>query len=97
MDKSKVDPSKKWTQLIAAEKAPYLEKASLKPIRTKKVKTLKKDRSAFSFFMSAYLKRIREQCPDMHYHQCLSKSGKAWREMTDLEKAPYLALSLEDK
>ena len=57
----------------------------------------KKATTAYVFFNTSYVQKVRQENPDLKTADAFKQAGAKWGTMSEKEKAPYEKMSTDDK
>ena len=63
----------------------------------KKTNGIKRPKSSYIFFCSAYREQVKEDNPDMGAKEIMSELGKIWKELGEDDRQEFVVQALADK
>ena len=86
------------------DKTPYIEQAKKdraryedEMSRYEPPKRIKRPRSSYAFFMKDIREKISDEHPDKNPRELMADIAKAWKNISDADKAKYTKMAEEDK
>lgn len=92
-----------WRQLSPESRAPYVARAQLDKARFEEERSRwlagppKKSLNSYMMFAQEQRENVMKANPEMTVREVVSHTATLWRNMTDEQKAPYIAKASTDK